>query len=215
MEAFQAPSVCKGREQVYSDPGRLRRRHLRLHLFRGNAVADHGKFAKHSRYFNSGTGDAASRLTSTCNITLNGDSSLIATFSSTGRHSLRFVIGLGGDGKGTINRYSTCQNFELGYSACTVFYARGSEVMFRAAVPQYFPDFSGGRTGGAALCGTAATCTFMLDPNNANPISLNASFAALTSVAVQASAATITVGQTQTFNAIGTFSNGATRSCPA
>ena len=52
----------------------------------------------------------------------------------------------------------------------------------------------------------------MLDNTDATPILLNASFAALTSVAVQASAPTINVGQTQTFNAIGTFSNGATRS---
>ena len=115
--------------------------------------------------FNGGTGDTASCATSTCNFTLNNDSAIFATFSVAGGPFSSIVIGLGGVGKGTIyTDNSTCQNFELGYSACTVFYAKGSEVIFQAvSVPGgIFETFSGG-TGGAAACGTAATCTFMLD----------------------------------------------------
>jgi hypothetical protein len=163
--------------------------------------------------FNNGTGDSASCATSTCNFTLNNDSAIFATFTLGGGPFSAIVIGLGGVGKGTIyTDNSTCQNFELGYSACTVYYATGSQVIFQAvSVPgSIFETFSGGTgTGGAALCGTAATCTFMV---NSPTISLNASFAALTSVAVQPNPETLIVGQTRTFNAIGTFSNSATRS---
>jgi hypothetical protein len=158
--------------------------------------------------FNAGTGDAASCATSTCNFTLNNDSAIFATFAA--GPVLSIVIGLGGDAKGTIyTDNSTCQNFELGYSACTVFYAPGSEVIFQGAVTpgSIFVTFSGG-TFDAAACMSAAPCIFTLTQNS----SVNASFAALTSVAVTPNPESLNVGQTRTFTATGTFSNSATRS---
>ncbi len=160
---------------------------------------------------NSGTGDAASCATSTCNFTLNTDSSITSTFSGANVGLFRsVVIGLGGDAKGTIyTDNSTCQNFELGYSACTVYCIVGSEVIFQGqSVPgSIFVTFSAG-TFDATGCVSAANCVFMLNDNS----TLNASFAALTSIAVQPNPETLNVGQTRTFTAMGTFTNSATRS---
>jgi hypothetical protein len=161
--------------------------------------------------FSGGTGDAASCATSTCNFTLNTDSSITATFSAGNAAFFRsIVIGLQGDGKGEVGTdNSRCQNFELGYSACTIYYAVGSEVILQGrSVPgSIFVTFSGG-TVDAGGCVSAAPCVFTLNNNS----SVNASFAALTSIAVQPNASTINVGQTRTYTPTGTFSNGATRS---
>ncbi|HUE86192.1 MAG TPA: kelch repeat-containing protein [Vicinamibacterales bacterium] len=157
--------------------------------------------------FSSGTGDAAACATSTCNFTLNGDSSIVTSFNP-GTYPYVQVV-LAGDGKGEVSFNNTqCQNFELGYSGCKTYYGAGSEVTLAARAPgTFFMGFSAG-TADASACGTTTPCVFTLTTNSA----VTASFAALTSVAVLPSAATINVGQMQAFTASGTFTNGASRS---
>jgi len=157
--------------------------------------------------FSSGTGDAAACATSTCNFTLNGDSSIVASFDP-GIYPYVQVV-LAGDGKGEVSfNNSQCQNFELGYSGCVTYYGAGSEVTLAARAPgTFFMGFSEG-TADASACGTTTPCVFTLTTTSA----VTASFAALTSVAVLPSTATINVGQMQAFTASGTFTNGASRS---
>ena len=157
--------------------------------------------------FNSGTGDAELCATSTCTFTIHGDSSIIATFAAGDFRSIQ--IDLGGDGKGNVGTdNSQCQNFELGSNVCTSFYGAGSVVTLegRSVPGNIFEGFSGG-TADAAGCGPATPCVFTLNVNS----SIDASFSALTSVAVQNSAPTINVGQTTSFPVVGTFANSATR----
>ncbi len=107
------------------------------------------------------------------------------------------------------NNSNQCQNFELGFSGCTTYYGAGSEVTLQGrSVPgNLFTGFSAG-TADASACGATSPCVFTLMTNS----TVTASFAALTSVAVQPAAPTINVGQIQNFTATGTFSNSATRS---
>ena len=74
--------------------------------------------------FSAGTGDAAvCGPTSTCKFILSTDSSIVATFNAGSYPSLQII--LAGDGKGEVSPDNNrCQNFELGYSACTT-YLRG------------------------------------------------------------------------------------------
>ncbi len=162
--------------------------------------------------FSAGTGDAAvCGPTSTCKFVLSTDSSIVATFNAGSYPSLQII--LAGDGKGEVSPDNNrCQNFELGYSACTTFFAAGSEVTMQArSMPgNIFTSFSGG-TVNAAGCGATNPCVFTLMANS----TVTANFSALASVAVQPGTATRNVGQTQSFGATGTFSNGATRSLQA
>ena len=157
--------------------------------------------------FSGGTGDAAAcGPTSTCRFTISGDSSIVATFNAGVYPSVQ--ITLAGDGKGEVgSNNNRCQNFELDSSACTVYYAAGSEVTLegRSLPGNIFTSFSAG-TGGAAAC-AATPCVFTLAATSA----VTASFAALASVSVQPATATINAGQTQGYGATGTFSNSATR----
>ena len=158
--------------------------------------------------FSAGTGDAAAcGPTSTCKFTINGDSSIVVSFNAGSYPSIQIL--LTGDGKGEVgNNNNRCQNFELGFTACTSYYAAGSEVTLegRSVPGNLFTGFSAG-TANASGCATTP-CVFTLMGNS----TVSAGFAALTSVTVTPSAPTITAGQAQNFTATGTFSNSATRS---
>ncbi|MBY0497811.1 MAG: Ig-like domain-containing protein [Cyanobacteria bacterium] len=159
--------------------------------------------------FNSGTGDAVSCATSTCVFTLNGDSSITATFNSGGGPYPSLTIGLLGDGKGNVGTDNNqCQNFELGWSGCTTYYGAGSVVRLegRSLPGNIFAGFSGG-TSDAAGCAGTEICSFTLSNNS----TLDASFSAVTSVAITPSTATTSVGGSAFFNAQATFANGMTR----
>lgn len=162
--------------------------------------------------FNSGTGDAASCATSTCNFTINTDSAITATFGGFGPYPA-LTISLLGDGKGNVGTDNNqCQNFELGFSACTTYYVAGSEVKLqgRSLPGNIFAGFSDG-TLNAATCGAPSLpiqpCGFTLSADT----TLNATFSALSSVAIEPPSASITVGQNFFFNASATFNNGMTR----
>jgi hypothetical protein len=158
--------------------------------------------------FHDGTGDAASCATSTCTFVINGDSSIIATFAAGDFRSIQ--IDLLGDGKGNVGtNNSQCQNFELDSNVCTSYYGVGSVVTLegRSVPGNIFEGFSGG-TADAVGCGSTP-CVFTLNVNS----SIDASFAALTSVAVTPSSASANVGGlSPNFTAVGTFTNSATRS---
>lgn len=160
--------------------------------------------------FNSGTGDATfCAATSTCSFTIYDDSSITATFIPGG--DFRSIqIDLLGDGKGNVGTDNTqCQNFELGSNVCTSYYGAGSVVTLegRSVPGNIFEGFSGG-TDDASAC-ASTPCVFTLTVNS----SIDASFAALTSVAVTPSTASASVGgQSTNFTAVGTFTNSATRS---
>lgn len=159
--------------------------------------------------FSAGTGDASGCGTSTCAFVINGDSSITATFNM-GTPSVAIHIALAGDGAGNVGADNNqCQNFELGFSACTINYAPGSVATLqgRSMPGNIFTAFSDGMAD-ASGCGAASTCVFTL--NSAS--SMTANFSRLTAVAVQPGSATITVGQSQPFSAIGTFSSVQTRS---
>ena len=133
--------------------------------------------------FHDGTIDAAACATSTCNLTINNDSFIRATFGGLGPY-VSLQIALGGDGKGEVGADNNrCQNFELGFSACTVYYGPGSEVKLegRSMPGNIFVNFAGG-TLGAAGC-AATPCVFILN----DPTSVSANFARMTSLAVQPS----------------------------
>jgi hypothetical protein len=158
--------------------------------------------------FNSGVGDTASCATSTCEFTLNGDSSITATFNAGGGPFTSLTIGLLGDGKGNVGTDNNqCQNFELGFTACTTLYGAGSVVLLqgRSMPGNIFAGFSDGA--GDTSCTGTGNCSFTLSNNS----SLNASFSAMASVAIAPSVKTINVGNGAFFNATPTFTNGMTR----
>ena len=158
--------------------------------------------------FNGGTGDAAACTTSTCTFTVTGNSSITTTFNQGTYPSV--TVGLAGTGKGEVGMNAgRCQNFEIGFSACTQFYAAGSVVTLqgRSLNANNFIGYSAG-AGDAAGCGFANSFTFTLGANSA---SVTASFAALQSIAVSPANATIDVGQFQNYLATGTFTSGPTR----
>lgn len=160
-------------------------------------------------FLHSGTGDAVDCEFSTCNIILTTDSSITATFDASQGPVAAIDTTLLGDGKGNVfTDNGTCQNFELGYTDCTTYYAVGSEVKFQGqSMPgNIFESFSGG-VGDTAVCGANGTCLFTATGNS----SVNATFSKLTSVAIEPSAATINVGNNQFFSARATFTNGMTR----
>lgn len=159
--------------------------------------------------FNNGSGDASGCSTSTCNFTINNNSSITTTFDPALGPFPSVSIGLGGDGKGEVGADNNrCQNFELGFSACTVYYGVGSEVRLdgRSVPGNIFANFWGG-TADAASC-ASSPCMFTLNSNS----SVNANFFRLISLAVQPNTATINVGGMQPFTAVGTFTNFAMRS---
>lgn len=160
-------------------------------------------------FLHSGSGDTATCANSTCNIVLTTDSSITATFDASQGPVASIQTTLLGDGTGNVSTDNgQCQNFELGYTDCTTYYAVGSEVKFvgRSMPGNIFERFSGG-AGDTTVCGANSTCTFTATGNS----SVNATFSALASVAITPSAATVAVGNNQFFSARATFTNGMTR----
>jgi hypothetical protein len=160
-------------------------------------------------FLHSGTGDAATCATSTCNIVLTTNSAITATFDASQGPVASIETTLLGDGKGTVyTDNGTCQDFELGYTDCTTYYAVGSQVKFVAqSMPgNIFESYSGG-IGDTAICGANSTCVFTATVNS----SVNVTSAALVSVAIEPPAATINVSNGAFFSARGTFTNGMTR----
>ncbi len=160
-------------------------------------------------FLHDGTGDTAGCSTSTCNIVLNVDSTITATFDASQGPVASIQTTLLGDGKGNVGTDNQqCQNFELGYTSCTTYYAVGSEVKFtgRSMPGNIFESFSGG-LGDTSVCGANSTCTFTATANS----SVSATFSALASVAITPPSATISVGNNQSFSARATFNNGMTR----
>ena len=156
-------------------------------------------------FLHDGIGDTAACAKSTCNITLTVNSEITATFNAALGPVASIETFLQGDGKGNVGTDNNqCQNFELGYTSCKTYYAVGSEVKFvgRSMPGNIFESFSGG-VGDTAVCGASSTCIFTATTNSA----VNATFEALTSVAVEPGTATINVGNSQFFNARGTFTN--------
>lgn len=156
--------------------------------------------------FNSGTGDAAGCGTSTCTFTINNDSSITATFNQGSYPSV--TVALAGTGKGDVGMNAgRCQNFEVGFSACTQFYAPGSVVTLqgRSVVANNFTGYTNG-SGDAAGC-SSTPCSFTLNGN----ATVTANFAALSFISVTPPTATIDINQQQPYSAIGTFTNGSTR----
>jgi len=164
--------------------------------------------------FHDGTGDTAAcpLNKSTCNFTLNTNSTIIATFGGFGPYP-SLTINLLGDGKGNVGTDNNqCQNFELGATACTTFYVAGSDVTLqgRSMPGNIFEKFSGG-TVDAVHCGAPSLpsdpCTFTLSSDS----TLDATFSALASVAIEPNATSINVGNSAFFSARATFTNGMTR----
>lgn len=160
-------------------------------------------------FLHGGTGDAAACTNSTCNIVLTTDSAITATFDASQGPIASIQTTLLGDGKGNVGTDNgQCQNFELGYTFCTTYYAAGSEVKLqgRSMPGNIFANFSGG-VGDTAVCGADSTCLFTATTNS----SVSATFSALSTVAITPSAATTNVGNNQFFSARATFTNGMTR----
>ncbi len=114
--------------------------------------------------FNSGVGDTAACATSVCEFTLNGDSSITTTFGTGGGPYPSLTVNLLGDGKGNVGTDNNqCQNFELGFSACTTYYGAGSAVVLqgRSMPGNIFAGFSGGTVDAGACAGTG-NCGFVL-----------------------------------------------------
>ena len=134
-------------------------------------------------FLHSGTGDTAGCQFSTCNIVLTTDSTITATFDASQGPVASIETTLLGDGKGNVyTDNGTCQNFELGYTDCTTYYAVGSEVKFQGqSMPgNIFETFSGG-VGDTAVCGANNTCLFTATINS----SVNATFSRMVSVAIE------------------------------
>ena len=160
-------------------------------------------------FLHSGTGDTAACQFSTCNIVLNTDSAITATFDASQGPVARYDTTLLGDGKGNVGTDNNqCQNFELGYTSCTTYYAVGSEVRFqgRSMPGNLFVNYSGG-TGDLSVCGGSSLCTFTSTGSGA----VNATFSALASVEIIPGTASIPVGTNFPFSARATFTNGMTR----
>jgi hypothetical protein len=160
-------------------------------------------------FLHSGTGDAAACATSICNIVLTTDSAITATFDASQGPIAAIQTTLLGDGKGNVTTDNgQCQNFELGYTSCTTYYALGSEVKFvgRSMPGNIFESFSGG-VGDTSACGANSTCVFTATTNS----SVSATFAALTSVAITPGAQSTPVNTNAFFSARATFTNGMQR----
>jgi hypothetical protein len=156
--------------------------------------------------FHSGTADAAACATSTCTFTINNDSTITSTFNAGSYPSV--TVALAGTGKGEVGMNAgRCQNLEVGFSACTQFYAPGSVVTLqgRFVAANNFAGFTGG-TGDAAACSTSP-CSFTLGGN----ATVTANFAALSFISMNPPTATIDINQQQPYTATGTFTNGSTR----
>ena len=154
-----------------------------------------------------GTGNATGCATSTCTFTINTNSSVIVDFDAdNGPYPSIHADLLGGEGEVGFDN-GRCQTWELGNSVCTQFYAAGSEVSLRGRnVPgSLFINFSAGDVD-AAGC-SSSPCTFTLTTNS----SVAATFATLTSVAVDPLSVTTNIGGTPFFSGVGTFSNDGTR----
>jgi hypothetical protein len=159
--------------------------------------------------FNSGVGDTASCATSVCVFTLNGNSAITATFDPGGGPYPSLTIGLQGDGKGNVGTDNNqCQNFELGFSACTTYYGAGSSVRLqgRSMPGNIFAGFSGGTVDAGGCTGTG-NCVFTLSNNS----SVDASFSAMASVAITPPTLSTPVNTNAFFNATPTFTNNMTR----
>ncbi len=160
-------------------------------------------------FLHSGSDDAEACEFSTCNIILTTDSSITATFDASQGPVASIQTTLLGDGKGNVGTDNgQCQNFELGYTSCTTYYAVSSEVKLqgRSMPGNIFESFSGG-VGDTTVCGADSTCLFTATGNS----SVNASFFALASVAITPSTATTNVGNSVSFSARATFTNTMTR----
>jgi len=157
-----------------------------------------------------GTGDAAGCGTSTCSFTLNVDSFIRGTFGAGQGPYASVQMVLEGTGKGSIlTNNNTCQNWELGYSACTIYYGIGSVVRLQGvSVPgNIFDGFSAGGGDASGCASSTAPCEFTLTTIG----TIHAAYSPLTSIAVQPNAVTIGVGQSNLFSAFGTFASTATR----
>jgi N-acetylneuraminic acid mutarotase len=164
--------------------------------------------------FNNGTGDALGcgmNGTSVCEFILNGNSSITATFDAAGGPFPSLTINLvsHGGGKGNVGTDNNqCQDFELGFSACTTYYGAGSSVRLqgRSMPGNIFAGFSNGTVDAGGCAGTE-NCHFTLSDNS----TVDATFAALSSVAISPSSATTNVGNSVFFAARATFTNGMQR----
>ncbi len=159
--------------------------------------------------FSGGTGDAAACATSVCEFDIHGDSAITATFDSHGGPYPALTIQLAGDGKGNVGTDNNqCQNFELGFSACTTHYGAGSAAVIQGrSVPgNIFGGFSAG-TVDAHDCTGTANCNITLSHDS----SITASFSALESVSVTPNPSTMIVGSSQIFSSHALFTNGMTR----
>ncbi|HMB81802.1 MAG TPA: hypothetical protein VKI43_17120, partial [Vicinamibacterales bacterium] len=97
-------------------------------------------------FFSDGTGDAAACATSTCSFVINQDSFIKATFGIVPGPYASITMVLGGAGKGAVRTDNdTCQNWELNFSACTIYYAPGSLVTLEgdSVAGNIFDGFSG------------------------------------------------------------------------
>jgi len=162
--------------------------------------------------FSLGAGDAAGCATSTCTFTLNNNSEVTATFDP-GAPVFTVSINLAGDAPGEIGADNNrCQNYDFDpahlptqFSACQTSYAPHSMVTLQANAPAAtrFSNYSNG-TNTATVCGVDAVCGFSLENNT----SITASFSRLTALTVDPSSSTITIGQTQSYIARGTYADG-------
>jgi N-acetylneuraminic acid mutarotase len=160
--------------------------------------------------FGNGTGSAAGCAKTTCTFTITANSTVTAAFDPANGPFVNVTPTLAGDGQGEIGiDNSRRQNFDpLQQTGTGSTYIAGSTVNVRAvpASESRFSGFSSG-TGGAASCGSAATCSFIASANT----TFTATFHALTSIAVNPAPTTaLFVGRDQVFTAKGTFTNGVT-----
>lgn len=154
-----------------------------------------------------GAGDAGGcPAESTCNFFITAPSSITVTFDSS-HPTASIQIDFLGEGEISTD-HNRCQNWELGASGCPSNYVVGSEVRLtgRQTPGSLFVQFSGG-TVNAASC-ASSPCTFELFDNS----TVDATFAALTSLKVNPPSATTNIGGTPFFSTTGSFTNGGTRS---
>jgi N-acetylneuraminic acid mutarotase len=158
--------------------------------------------------FSAGTGSASACSLSTCSFTMTESSEVTATFNAADGPIASVTTSLAGDGTGAVGvDNSRCQNADPPQgSQCQTFYLQGSVASIGGspATDSRFSGFAG--TGDAAACGTAAACSFTLNAN----VTVTGTFHLMTSLAVAPSAVSKFPGQTQSFTANGTYSNGVT-----
>jgi len=159
--------------------------------------------------FSSGTGPAAACGFSGCTFTMTAAADLNVAWAAGNGTIATLTTTLIGDGKGTVSPdNSRCQNVDPPQgSACQTTYLVGTPVSLgaTAAPASRFSGYSAG-TSGAGGCGTNAQCDFTITGN----ASLTATFSAITALAVTPVSAQKAAGQSQTFVASGTFSDGVT-----